>query len=96
MLDLLLEPGSGNKAAVMERAVKFQRSIEFGRYLKTLTILFSAAEDEGLPAWVEEVAEVLKGLRVKGHVEVEIDGGDEEQEGYEDMCRELQMAIKVD
>ncbi|KAK3711579.1 hypothetical protein LTR37_009570 [Vermiconidia calcicola] len=95
-LDPLLEPGRGNKAVVLERAVRFPRAIEFGRYLKRFHVVFTGAEDEALPGWVNEVAELLKSLRVKGEVDVSIDGGDEEQEGYESMCKELEMVFKVD
>ena len=69
-----------------------------------MAIVIERGEDEGMPAWLNEVVEVLWWFSVPGgNVTVTIDGenidggdasGDDLDGGYASMCRYLTLAIR--
>ena len=96
-LDIQLEHGKKNRAAVLQRIENFAHALGYGGYLKDFEIHFRTAEDEGWPTWFDEVLQALTCLKVRGEVRIMVAGdvggfadGDEE---LDLVCEQLKQRI---
>ena len=95
---IILESGQENGHTVQRRISRFARAINYGEHLSKLRIIFNTPEDEGLPAYFDDVVQAMMVFRVNGQVDVEInpDAGDGEVTDLDcdDLCELLEDFIR--